>query len=146
MSNAMNQTPSRAGKVAIRLVVASIAVLALGGPSPGHVGSCDGASEHTPYVDFCMQYQQWRCVRDYNGGRAYTDGSPPRIDGMGYQACAAEIGTRCSAGSYGVCGGIPNNPTRTQTDACIGAMADASRNGTLETALIECNFSSCGGI
>ncbi len=138
-------TPSRAGKVAIRIVVASIAMLALGGPSPGHVGSCDGSAERTDYAEFCMNFQQWRCVRDYNEGRAYLDGTPARLDGPGYQTCANEIAARCTGGSYGMCGDVPKAPTTTQTDACIAAMSTPARNGTPEAMLPECVF-SCGGI
>lgn len=133
----MKQTPSRAGKVAVRLFIASIAILALGGPSPGHVGSCDGSAERTPYPEFCERYQTYACQRDYDGGR---------LDIPGYTACAADAGMGCSAGNYMECNGVPTEPTQTQTDACLAAMQDPARYSLLASELIECRFSDCGGI
>lgn len=141
-------TPSRAGKVAIRIVVASIAMLALGGPSPGHVGSCDGSAERTSYNDFCRVRDNVRCVRDFNNnGSEYAPGIPARITAAEYSTCAADARNEtCVGGNYPLCSdNTPAAPTRTQTDACIAALSDPSRFVIPEAMLRECVF-SCGGI
>lgn len=127
----MKQMPSRAGKVAVRLIVALIAMLALGGPSPGHVGSCDGSAERTPYADFCAARNTANCERDIQAGR---------IDGAGYRACSANVLVGCDGGNYAPCNGVDTAPSTTQTDACIGALRDTPRFGLLESQLGECRF------
>lgn len=132
----MKQTPSRTGKVALRLLIATIAILALGGPSPGHVGSCDGSAERTPYVEFCVQRNTANCERDLTAGR---------IDGPGYTLCSGSVMMNCEGGNYTPCNGVETAPSTTQTDACVAALRDPARFGLLESELAECRFCS-GGI
>lgn len=127
----MKQTPSRAGKVAVRLFIASIAILALGGPSPGHVGSCDGSAERTPYIEFCVQRSTANCERDL---------AATRIDAEQYGVCSTNVMPGCEGGNYAPCNGVETAPSTTQTDACVAALRDPGRFGLLESELAECRF------
>jgi len=122
------------------MVIASIAALALGGPSPGHIGSCDGSAELTSFDEFCPLFETFSCERDYNLGMSYSDGSPQRItESAEYRACGS-MASDCRGGSYGTCNGVSTRPTTTQTDACLAAMQDRTRFQLLKSELAECRF------
>jgi hypothetical protein len=126
------RTPRRTGAIVVRLLVGAIGLLALGGPSPGHVGSCDGSAELAAPGAFCEQYRTWFCVRELQG---------ERINEAEYTNCANGIPTFCAAFSFGMC-----RPTQRRADSCIAAMRDPGRVSTPSSMIPECNFCDSGGI
>jgi hypothetical protein len=124
--------PRRTGAIVVRVIVAAIGLLALGGPSPGHVGSCDGSAELASPGDFCTRYRTWFCARELQGGR---------INAAEYTNCANGIATYCASFTFGMC-----VPTQRRADSCISAMSDMGRVGTPSTLIPECNFCDNGGI
>jgi len=114
-----------------RFIVGVLAVLALGGPSPGHVGSCDGSGELATPSEYCPLYRAYFCAREFQGGR---------INAAEYTTCADQSGAFCVGFNFdAAC-----HPTKRRADSCIQAMMDAGRVSTPTTALPECQY--CGGV
>lgn len=120
----------------LRIAVGALLVLALGGPSPGHIGSCDGSAELAGAADFCERYRTYYCARELMGGR---------LPASEYQACIQRTGpnsgdpfTYCSRFAF-----TPGcEPSQRTADACIDALArtDVSvRSDDIQ----QCDF--CGG-
>jgi hypothetical protein len=127
-------TPRR---ILLRAVALVIVALALGGPTPGYVGNCSagGGADTVERVQFCTDKETYRCARDFAAGR---------IDGNGYNDCAARIDTTCAGFNF------PPGcaPSRALADACISALSDANRKNELDDAthsLPECtSMTLCG--
>lgn len=129
----MTRDKSRARAIP-RVLAGIIAVLALGGPSPGHVGSCDGSGEQADSAMFCEAYRTYYCARELSGGRLPADQ---------YSDCTRRTG---SGGPYVFCAGFnftPGcEPSQRSADACIRALDTTPVSvGTGDVA--QCDF--CGG-
>ncbi|MBX7195914.1 MAG: hypothetical protein K1X94_27920 [Sandaracinaceae bacterium] len=117
-----------------RVLAGIIAVLALGGPSPGHVGSCDGSGEQADAAMFCEAYRTYHCARELSGGRL-----PPEQ----YGDCTRRTG---AGGPYAFCTGFAFTPgcepTQRSADACIHAL-DVTPVAVPTADVAQCDF--CGG-
>lgn len=114
-------------RVVLRLAAGALALLALGGPSPGYIGGCSGVAPSAPDAhDYCIQKNGLVCVRDVMSGRITRE----QFDNICYPA----ITTRCGGASWGAC--VPNTA---QTNACLTALNDASRFSTVDSEIVECN-------
>lgn len=118
-----------------RLLAGAITFLALGGPSPGHVGSCDGSGELADPAQFCEAYRTFYCAREVSGGR---------ISGTEYNACVQRTG---AGGPYMFCTGFnftPGcEPSQRSADACIRAL-DQTDVSVPTGNVAQCDF--CGGV
>ncbi len=127
---------SRRARLVPRALAAVIAFLALGGPSPGHVGSCDGSGELADQASFCEAYQTWYCAREVGG---------LRLNGTMYNECIRRTGP---SGPYAECTGfnfMPGcEPSQRSADACIRALEAATDLSIPTTNIIQCDF--CGGV
>ena len=112
-----------------------VVALALGGPTPGYVGSCStsGPDQSVDRVQFCVDSSTWKCARDLGAGR---------IDMNAYNACRARIDTDCAGFNFPAgC-----SPSRPRADACNSALSDANRIGTRSEDIVECQSNTlCGG-
>lgn len=130
-----NRTSSmRWSRLTPRILAGVVAFLALGGPSPGHVGSCDGSAEAADPDTFCEYYRTWECAREAASGRI--------ADQEAYRECTRRSGTN---GPYAYCVGFTFTcePTQGMADACIRALERT--DPSVPTADIpQCNF--CGGV
>jgi len=108
--------------------------LALGGPTPGYVGNCDPGAGNSSVdrVQFCTDKETYACARDLAAGR---------IDMTQYNVCAGLIDGDCHGFNFPAgCA-----PSRQLADACIGAVSDSSRIGTMTQDLVECQSNTlCG--
>lgn len=122
-------------RLLLRVLAGIVTMLALGGPSPGHVGSCDGGSELADTAEFCEVYRTFYCTREYAGGRMALEA---------YNACTS----RSPSGAYTYCVTNPFDacqPLKRETDACVRGLADDSDEwSTPSTAIPQCQI--CGGI
>ncbi len=129
--SALRERPRR---LAPRLLAGIILFLALGGPSPGHVGSCDGSGELADPAEFCEAYRTYFCARELNGGR---------LPVTEYANCTRRTGT---GGPYAYCTGFSfpcETPTQKSADACIRAL-DQTPVEVPTADVAQCNF--CGGV
>jgi hypothetical protein len=131
----VNRRTSSLTRIAIRLGAGVIILLALGGPTPGYVGTCDasGGSTVADPAQFCTSRKTWECARDY---------AAHRIDMGMYNACALGIDAACAGFNW-----TPGcAPSPQLADACISALSDMSRVGTPTPMIEECYTESlCGG-
>jgi hypothetical protein len=106
-------------------VAGTIALLALGGPTPGYVGSCSaGSPAVVDAQQFCVDRKVAECVRD----RVAL-----RTDDPQYQACMLAISSSCEGATWNGCA-----PSAQIADACISALRDMTRIGTPNTMIVEC--------
>ena len=124
--------PSRRAGWAPRALVGAILLLALGGPSPGHIGNCDGDAQPADPADYCARYRAFFCAREYQGGR---------INAADYTLCAERSAMFCMGFNFDPMCGVP---TQRRANLCIDAMSDMGRVATPTTNLPECQF--CGGV
>jgi hypothetical protein len=125
----MNE-PKLISRVALRLAVGLVAFLALGGPSPGHLGSCTGLSAPPDPYRYCVDTRGEECRRDVSAGRINVD--------VEFPACVDAILPRCE----GVVAWPSCVPTSAQTLACLEALRDTNRYSTPSNELPECNQAS----
>ena len=135
MSSSTNQSPRMASlrTLAFRSVVLSVMALALGGPTPGQIGGCSASAGSVDPEQFCVDYEARICARDQAAGR---------LDGPGYSGCVGSIATGCEGRNWPV-GCAPSSST---ANACLDALVDATRVGTAESDLPECQALCPGGI
>jgi hypothetical protein len=113
-------------KVLLRLVAGGIALLALGGPSPGYIGGCAGTAPGAPDArQYCTDKGGLVCMREFYSGRANLDQ---------FNACVAQIVPMCAETSWGAC--VPNVA---QTNACLVALGDSGRFAMTTPEIPECN-------
>lgn len=128
------KTPNR-NRLVPRVLAGAILLLALGGPSPGHVGSCDGSGELADAAMFCEAYRTYYCARELNGGRL------PLAE---YPACIQRTGM---GGPYTYCTGFSFmtgcEPSQRSADACIRALEQATDVSIPTGNIAQCDF--CGG-
>ncbi len=123
-----------ARKITLRLGALVIVGLALGGPTPGYVGTCDpgGSAGTVDRVQFCTDKETYQCARDLAAGR---------IDMTQYNVCAGHIDTDCHGFNFPA-GCAPSHPL---ADACISALSDSSRISTRSEMIVECQSNTlCG--
>lgn len=132
-----SSTPATAAPRRARLVPRAlagvIAFLALGGPSPGHVGSCDGSGELADPAMYCEAYRTYFCARELSGGRL-----PPGE----YAACTQRTG---AGGPYAWCTGFSFgadplcHPSQRSADNCIRAL-DQTDVAVPTANVAQCDF------
>jgi hypothetical protein len=117
----------------LRLAAGVVILLALGGPTPGYIGSCDaGGARVADPAQFCVDKRSAECARDL---------SAMRITMEMYNACSATLLSECNGFNWAA-GCSPSPET---ADACLAALRDPSRLGTLNSEIVECNAASlCG--
>jgi hypothetical protein len=110
-----------------------VVALALGGPTPGYVGNCDGTggSGSVDRVQFCTDELGWECARD----------NARHPDTTVYNACVAQIDRTCAGFNFPAgCA-----PSHQLAYACISALADAGRVATPTAMIVECQSTTlCG--
>lgn len=118
--------PKSLRRVLLRLGAGVVILLALGGPTPGYVGTC---STDTPAVvdpeQFCVDRKSSECARDRVAGRT---------DEATYNACANMIESQCTGATW--TNGCAPSPQL--AGACISALRDMSRLATLNAMIEEC--------
>ncbi len=118
--------PRRARRVLLRLAAGTVALLALGGPTPGYIGSCDAGGSRVADPDqFCADRRDAECARDAYAGR---------ITREMYNVCRMGIETECSGFNWA--GGC--SPSPETAAACVDALRDMTRIGTVTSAIPEC--------
>ncbi|MBN8615596.1 MAG: hypothetical protein J0L92_33685 [Deltaproteobacteria bacterium] len=134
MNGSSHAAPRRA-RMLPRVLAGVIAFLALGGPSPGHVGSCDGSGELADAAMFCEAYRTYYCARELSGGRLPQDQ---------YLQCTMRTGP---GGPYTFCSGFnftPGcEPSQRSADQCIRAL-DTADVAVRTDDVAQCDF--CGGV
>lgn len=97
---------NRAGKYVLRLLAGVVLFLALGAPTPGNVGGCGSTVSVADARLFCVDRDQWKCVRDEFAERISVEER---------DACIAAVEPGCSAFAW------PPGcaPTDGQARACI---------------------------
>lgn len=123
-----------ARRTLLRAAALVVVGLALGGPTPGYVGNCDpnGGPGTVNRVQFCTDKETYQCARDLAAGR---------IDMTQYNVCAGAIDSHCQGFNFPP-GCLPSQPL---ADACIGALSDQARIGTMSQDIVECQSNSlCG--
>jgi hypothetical protein len=121
-------------RLMLRACALVVVALALGGPTPGYVGSCStsGPDQTVDRVQFCTDTSTWKCARDLAAGR---------IDMNGYNTCSGRIDTDCAGFNFPA-GCAPSRP---RADACISALSDANRISTMSDSIVECQSNTlCG--
>lgn len=122
----MTERPSNVvPRVLLRLLAGTVALLALGGPTPGYVGSCTaGSPAVVDAQEFCVNRKVAECVRDRVA---------ERTDDPQYQSCMLMIEGACTGITWNGCA-----PSAQIADACISALRDMSRIGTANAMIVEC--------
>ncbi len=120
-------------RLVLRAAAGTVILLALGGPTPGYIGSCDASGPRVADpAQFCVDRRQAECARDYYGMRISADM---------YNACAMTIESSC-AGFNWTAGCSPSPET---AGACVSALREMSRVGTATAMIPECYMESlCG--
>ena len=118
----------RLSGLAVRAAVGVLLVLGLGGPSPGHLGSCGATSAADP-VQFCTSKETYVCARECGSGRW---DAAMRMTMCGTDAV---IASRCAG--FGFPPGCL--PTQVQASACFEALRNPDRLGTPFLDITECN-------
>lgn len=133
----MNARPKKTNeltmrRLAIRLGAGTILLLALGGPTPGYIGSCSvGQSAPVDAEQFCVNRKSAECVRDRVA---------MRTNQVMYEACANAILTQCEGATW-IC-----EPSAEMAAACIEALRDSDRLGMTNDMIVECSQDTfCGG-
>jgi hypothetical protein len=129
-----DDTKKNRSRLVARILVGGMLVLALGGPSPGHVGSCDGSGELADAAMFCEAYRTYYCARELSGGR---------LPAAEYAACTQRTGP---TGPYTYCTGFSFmtgcEPSQRSADSCIRAL-DQTEVSIPTGNIAQCDF--CGG-
>jgi hypothetical protein len=122
-----SRVPSKSvwGRVALRFAVGAVVFLALGGPSPGHLGGCSSISSAPDAYTYCVDKRGAICQREYYSGRVNIDV---------FNACVANIYPTCEGTGWSGC-----VPTNGQTEACLLALRDETRFPTPDAEIVECN-------
>lgn len=125
----MNQ-PKLTSRVALRLAVGLVAFLALGGPSPGHIGNCSGVSSGTPDANqYCVEKAAQECRRDFMAGRT---------DAAAFDTCVNSIYPMCDS----VITWVGCVPTSAQTRACLNILSDTTRDAIPLRDIPECQMAN----
>lgn len=121
-------TPVPAWSVSRRALLALLLFIALGGPTPGSIGSCSDDIEVTDAQSFCIDTQALYCLRDFEA---------ERIDEAAYDECLADVAPNCRGFAWNpaVC---PIPPTEQRANACIAALRSKERLETPNDEILEC--------
>lgn len=124
--------------------------IALGGPTPGAVGSCNDDVKTADPVEFCIYKKSLTCIRE--NARGDIQILPESVT-----ACAGESETaarqnceredsknRCLSSAQNDCAGISwgntcSPPNEIQADACLQALGSMERIGQATSEIGECN-------
>ena len=129
-------------RLVIRAAGLAVLALAIGGPTPGYVGSCDpggGSSSTTvdPH-DFCVTRLTYQCARDKAAGRIMCP-ADPMAPCPAYNTCVASIANMCSG--FNLPAGCM--PSTGIAQACYDALLTPARLST-PCSLMSCGLSECG--
>jgi hypothetical protein len=132
-----------------RAFVGALLLLALGGPSPGAVGSCGGEISTADPVQFCANRRVAECSRALARGDALPPAPTPCVDDpatayneseppvCNWVFCVQQVPNRCSMASWAGC-----NPPPTQAiaDDCLAALTSVERLPQPTAEIAECNL------
>jgi len=131
------------------VVVGVVLFLALGGPSPGAVGACDGEIATVEPRQFCNNRRLRECDRDRARGDLRLAPAPCTDDpatptneaepqNCASQFCRAQIPTQCNVFDWSGCAPPPSVAT---ANACLSALQDIDRLlGERTDAIPECRM------
>lgn len=127
----------RFARIALRIAAASLVALAIGAPSPGHLGSCglSGGAVAADPVQFCTDKETFICIRECGTGRwdaamcSTMCGDNPPTTAMGVAAA------RCAGAGFPPGCAL----TQAQANACITSLQDLARLSTPFLEIPECN-------
>jgi len=131
-----------------RVVVGVVLFLALGGPSPGAVGACEGEISTVEPVQFCVNRKVRECNRDLARGvlpaaptLCTDDPGTTTVNEADPGDCAREycrslVSTACNGQTWDRCAPPPSVAT---ANACLSALEDVARVGEASSAIPECN-------
>lgn len=111
-----------------RALIALALFIALGGPTPGSIGSCSDEITVTDAQSFCIDTQALYCLRDFKAERISEDE---------YDACLADVAPACRGFTWNpeICS---PPPTEQRATACIAALRSSERLETPNEEIIEC--------
>lgn len=130
-----------------RVVVGVVLFLALGGPSPGAVGACDGDISTVDADQFCAN----RKARECNRGRArgelpaapapctddpVTPVNESEVQVCAWQYCLGRVPSDCTGQTWDRCATPPSVAT---ANACLSALENPDRVGEPTNAIPECS-------
>lgn len=129
-----------------RLGLAGLVFIALGGPTPGAIGSCNDDVQVADPVKFCEKKKSYTCLREFaRGDIAIHPSAPGMCNGApDREACEREASRNICLGAVeGECASVTwgtdcEPPNTIQADACINALKAIPRLAEATASIVEC--------